>query len=114
MLFTPSRCSITPGHAALDERLRPAARRVLSLLGAAPARGGWCYPTNAELSSALHVDRATVARALKQLRELSYVESRRNVRDPEGRYHAAAYRVRLDVPGQCAARAGERKGALCP
>ncbi len=87
-----NRFSILPARAVEDQRLRPAAFRVLSALGTFSDRDGWCWPSLTTLAKQCNVTRQAVHQHIQHLRKIGYIEIQRQQRPDRGN---AANRYRL-------------------
>lgn len=85
---------IIPARAVTDQRVSPAAFRVLSALGSHTDRAGWCRVKQDTIAALLGASRQAVSKQLLVLEELGYVGVVRTGR-------SSRYRVLLDVPDEC-------------
>ena len=88
--------SIIPARAVEDERLGNAAFRVLAMLGTYADPDGWCWPSYGTLAQRMGISRQAVAKQLKELQRLGYIEIVPSYR-PNGSLSSNRYRVIHDA-----------------
>lgn len=68
------RFAIIPSRALDDQRIGNAAFKVLAALGSYADRDGWCWPSYGTLAQRFGVSDQAIAKQLKELRRLGYIE----------------------------------------
>ena len=91
-----ARFSIIPSRAVFDDRLPPAALRVLSALGVYGDRSGWCRPSLSTIGEKLNCTKQAIAKHIKLLAETGYLEVAPRYRKDGGR-SSNLYRILFDV-----------------
>lgn len=79
------RWSKVAARAAVDRNLTATQVRILAVIGIYAGPDGIAWPSQETIAFGIGVDRATVCRAVKRLRELGYLDRYRK-RTPRGRF----------------------------
>jgi biotin operon repressor len=90
------RLFIGPSRAIDDRRLGNAAFRVLGALASYSDRDGWCWPSHNTIARRLDITRQAVAKQIKVLADLGYIEIESHLRE-NGSQSTNRYRLLHDT-----------------